>query len=550
MKFRSFLIPGLTCLVCLVSCSKNILNITPATTLSDATVFTDSSTAYLFLNNIYNDLNPGPFVSNSYNSPSEIGNEPLDEFSDNACYGPEAGTLSYSLFNNDSYGSSTAAQIFNSQWTNMYVYIRACNLFIEKVTAANFQAGTTSSMIAQARFLRAYFYKNLIDLYGGVPIITKVLDNETQGDSIFYPRSSYDSCVFFIQNECTQAAANLPLTVSGVNIGKATQGAALALKGEEELYAGKWQDAAATNMQIMQSGVYSLFPDYVGLFYMSNEDNPEVVFDIQYAANIKPRHNNQYWGVVDVAKGAGWGDCGPTQDLVDDFQFIDGKTAAEGSAYYDPANPYNNREKRFYASIIYDGCIWRGTPVYTRLGIANNVNQINVVGLAGNSGRTGYFVRKIQDSTIPSTPSTLDGTNVIVWRYAEVLLNYAEAQNELSGPDPTVYSAINLVRTRAGLPNVPVGLDQDSMRSVIRHERRIELAFEGKRFYDIRRWQTAPQIFSQPIHGMEITTVNGQLNYAVIPIRTVTFNPARDYLQPIPQTVLDQNPQLTQNPGY
>jgi hypothetical protein len=188
--------------------------------------------------------------------------------------------------------------------------------------------------------------------------------------------------------------------------------------------------------------------------------------------------------------------------------------------------------------------------VYTRLGIANNVNQINVVGLAGNSGRTGYFVRKLQDSTIPSTPSTLDGTNVIVWRYAEVLLNYAEAQNELSGPDPTVYSAINLVRTRAGLPNVPVGLDQDSMRSVIRHERRIELAFEGKRFYDIRRWQIAPQIFSQPIHGMEITTVSGQLNYAVIPIRTVTFNPARDYLQPIPQTVLDQNPQLTQNPGY
>src|SRR6202012_4698724 len=158
----------------------------------------------------------------------------------------------------------------------------------------------------------------------------------------------------------------------------------------------------------------------------------------------------------------------------------------------------------FYASIIYDGSIWRGETIYTRSGIANNANQINTTGKSGNCGRSGYFVKKLQDSTIASTPNNLDGTNVIVWRYAEVLLNYAEAQNEAVGPDATVYSAINQVRERAGQPDLPAGLSQSDMRTRIRHERRIELAFEGKRFYDINRWQIASQVYSQPMHGMLI----------------------------------------------
>ena len=153
----------------------------------------------------------------------------MDDFTDNATYGPASGTLSSTLFDNDSYGASTSAQLFGPEWPNMYQYIRACNLFIEKVNAANFSAGSKAGMIAQARFLRAYFYKSLIDLYGGVPIITEVLNNTTQGDSIFYARSSYDSCVSFIQTECQQAAASLPSTQTGINIGRATSGAALAL---------------------------------------------------------------------------------------------------------------------------------------------------------------------------------------------------------------------------------------------------------------------------------------------------------------------------------
>jgi hypothetical protein len=544
MKIKN-IFPALILLV--VSCSEKNLEIVPADRLSDATVWTDPATANLFLNDIYNSLNAGPYPTVFTNLPSEISNDPLDNFTDNTTYGPEAGPASAVLFNSSSYGPANT--LFNNQWRNMYANIRKCNLFLEKTTPSNFDANTKKRMIAEARFLRAYFYKQLIDLYGKVPLITKVLNNNT-GDDIFYARNTYEECVAFLQKELTEASVDLPVNVAAKDNGRATKGAALAMKGEEELYAGKWKEAAATNKQIMQMNKYDLFDDYAGLFYANNENNVEVIFDIQFAPNLKPKNINQYWGVVEVAKGAGWGTADPTQNLVDEYEFKDGKTAAEGSALYDPNNPYLNRDERFYKSIIYDGSVWRGKVIYTRLGIANNANEINITGKSGNAGRTGYFVKKLQDSTIGSTPSTLDGANVIVYRYAEVLLNYAEAQNEDVGPDQSVYDAINAIRRRVNQPDLPTGLSKEQMRQEIRHERRIELAFEGKHFYDIMRWKTAEQIFSQPIYGMKISQTNGTLKYEKVVVRRVTFNPSKNYLQPIPQYALDQNPKLDQNPNY
>lgn len=217
---------------------------------------------------------------------------------------------------------------------------------------------------------------------------------------------------------------------------------------------------------------------------------------------------------------------------------------------FNPDNPYTNREKRFYASVIYDGSTWKGKVVYTRLGIPNNSNEINLTGKSGNSGRTGYFVKKIQDSTLPNNNVTLDGNNYIVLRYAEILLNYAEAQNELNGPDQSVYDAVNLIRERAGQPQLPAALSKDDMRKRIRHERRIELAFEGKYFYDIMRWKTATEIFGKPVYGMKITEQNGKLVYEKVPVRNIKFDASKNYRQPIPQYALDQNAKLVQNPGY
>ena len=535
----------------MTACSEKDLEITPTDKLSDATVWTDSASASFFLNDVYNALNAGPYPSVFTAVPSEISNDPLDNFTDNTTYGPSSGLASAALFDNSSYGPLNTC--FDLQWKNMYANIRKCNLFIEKVTAAPFADNTKKTMLAECRFLRAYYYRQLMDLYGGVPLITKVLSNDGSQD-IFYARNTYEECVSFIQKECDDIYTDRPLTVTGKNIGRATKGAALALKGEEELYAGKWEAAAATHKKIIQEmgggKVYDLFSDYAGLFYANNENNKEVIFDIQFAPVIKTKSINQYWGVVDLAKGGGWGSCDPTQNLVEEYEFTDGKTASEGSVNYDPAKPYLNREKRFYASIIYDGCTWRGKTINTRIGIANNANEINVTGKSGNAGRTGYFTKKLQDSTIGSSPSTLDGANVIVLRYAEVLLNYAEAQNEAAGPDASVYDAINKVRQRAGQPSLPLGLNVDQMRQHIRHERRIELAFEGKRFYDIMRWRIAEQIFSQPIYGMKITASGNQLTYEKVKVRTIKFDPAKNYLQPIPQAAISQNTKLLQNDKY
>ncbi|MDD4631667.1 MAG: RagB/SusD family nutrient uptake outer membrane protein [Proteiniphilum sp.] len=539
-KILFFIIPS----VIFLSCTE--LEISPKDRLSDESVWSNPETADLFLNDIYNSLNAGPYPSVWTNLPSEISNDPLDNFTDNTTYGP-TGTPSYSLFDNGSYGPSNP--LFNNQWRKMYQNIRQCNLFIEKVTASDFNDETKKGFVAQARFLRAYFYRQLIDLHGGVPIITKVLRN-SGGEEIFYPRDSYEDCVSFIQNECDEVAKDLPLTVGGANLGRATKGAALALKGEEELYAGKWSDAVNTHKEIMELGVYDLFHNYGDLFYAANENNEEVIFDIQFAPEVKRKRINQFWGVPMVQKGAGWGSCDPTQNLIDCYEFTDGKTEAEGSSMFNPDAPYKNRDSRFYASIIYDGSVWRGDTIYTRLGIPNNYNEINIVGKSGNAGRTGYFTKKLQDSTIYSTNSMLDGTNFIVYRYAEVLLNYAEAKNEVSGPDSEVYDAINKVRARAGQPPLPPNLNKEQMREKIRHERRIELAFEGKYFYDIMRWRTAETIFKRPIYGMKITKKSGKLIYEKIPVRTVIFDPDKNYLQPIPQYAMDQNTRLKQNPNY
>jgi hypothetical protein len=535
-------------LLLLSSCDRDILELQPSDQLSDGTVWSSPETANLFLNDIYNSLNAGPIGSSWLNLPAQVGNDPLADYTDDGMYGAVGGTPSYALFDNSSYGPDNL--IFKNTWSIMYENIRKTNLLIEKVTASELKEEDKENFIAQSRFLRAYFYKTLIDLYGGVPIITTVLDRNN-GEQIAFPRNTYEECVTFLQNEMAEISEILHAQITTPeNLGRATKGAALAIKGEAELYAGRWEAAAATNWEIIQPGNYSLFPDYAGLFYADNENNEEVIFDIQYAANIKPKHINQYWGVIQSTSGAGWGNGAPTQELVDSYEFRDGKTAAEGSAFYDPSAPYKNRDSRFYASIIYDGSIWRGDRIYTRLGIPNNPNEINLVGRGGNTNRTGYMIKKVQDSTISSRRSDLDGTNVIIFRYAEVLLNYAEAKNESSGPDQTVYDAVNDIRSRAGQPPLEPGLGQEEMRYEIRQERRVELAFEGQRFYDIRRWRISEEIFSQPIHGIKIIDNNGELTYEKVPVRNVVFNASKNYLMPIPQYAIDQNPELTQNPGY
>ncbi|MGX5820709.1 RagB/SusD family nutrient uptake outer membrane protein [Chitinophaga lutea] len=537
----------LFCMIALAACD-HTLDISPTDQLNDDDVWATPQNAQLFLNDIYNSLNAGPQSTVFTNLPSEISNDPLDNFSDNSISGPLAGIPSYQNFAQGAYGPS--APIFTPHWGNMYAAIRKCNIFIKEAGAASFDEAVKKPMVAQAKFLRAYFYKSLVDLYGGVPLIAIPLDRTQQGEAIFYPRSTYAECVDFIRKDCEEAVPDLPLKVAPKDAGRATKGAALALKGELELYAGRWQEAAATNLQIMQSGAgYDLYADYGALFLPANENNIEVIFDVQYAANIRGHIREKYWNPVRTSDGTGWGAVNPTQDLVDDYEFLDGKTEAEGSAQFDPAQPYANRDKRFAATIIYDGASWKGGVIYTRLGVPNNNNELDASG-AGGKGRTGYFLKKMLDPAI--VPGVSSGANPIIWRYAEVLLNYAEAKNEFSGPDNTVYNAVNLVRKRAGLPDLPAGLDKAAMRARIRRERRVELAFEGKRLFDLWRWRTAETVFSKPLRAMKITLAGGKPVYEKVNAGggKIAFDPSKNYLMPIPQSVIAQNNKISQNPNY
>lgn len=243
----------------------------------------------------------------------------------------------------------------------------------------------------------------------------------------------------------------------------------------------------------------------------------------------------------------------PTQDLVDEYEMDNGRPITDPNSGYDPQHPYLHREPRFYASIVYDGSYWYDDTIYTRLGVGS-LNQLDLSN-AGDNTNTGYNLRKRMNPNIPLGADNWDGAtsneNYYYFRYAEVLLMYAEAQNEAVGPDPSVYQAINEVRTRVALPDLPEGMSQAQMRTAIQRERRVELAFEGKRRWDLVRLRIASEKYAQGLHAMKMEETGGQLHYTVIsaPGGNRAFS-EKNYLFPIPQYALDQNSKLTQNTGY
>lgn len=568
----------------LAGCKKDLLSVTPKNQLSDATVFGTESNADIFLNNVYTDL---PHLNNE--------TELLDQFSDNSYVGAEwfdarqmiyTGAIAPNNMPVGPWGMWRWARGTNSNndGAGNYEFIRACNLFIQKVTASNFSADFKKQKLAEARFLRAFFYQYLYIAYGGVPIITDVLNNTTQGDEIYRPRNTSAETVKFITDELTAAAADLPLTTS--EYGRATKGAALTLKAWVQLYdasplhnsgtadavgdAGKWAQAAATYKQVIDLGVYSLLNDFGAVWLPASNNSPESIFAMQMtgAQNGGGRREGLYGPVVVHGAVETWGNFEPTQELVDEFSMDNGKAINEPGSGYNPQNPYVKREKRFYQSIVYDGAPWQGDTIYTRAGIGSP-NEIDLNSTRGDISNTGYYARKTLDESIKGNDNlncSCGLENYMFFRYAEVLLGYAEAQNEAVGPDASVLDAVNKVRTRGGnLPTVQAtygNVSQQQMRQIIHRERRVEFAFEDKRWWDVLRWKIASKVLNGPTHGMLITKKNGVWNYD--PTAVVVTKQWNDkmYFMPVPQVAIDKNPKMKaqnggpdnwvngQNPGY
>src|SRR5690606_21994096 len=332
------------------------------------------------------------------------------------------------------------------------------------------------------------------------------------------------------------------------------KGAALTLQATCELFyasplynasndVGRWQQAAATFNKVIDLGVYGLFPDYNTLFFEDNNNNEEVIFARQHLGGTSLANHRDGEIGPRFVRGAltGWGHVNPTQDLVDEYAMANGLPITDAASGYDPQNPYANREKRFYESIVYDGSEWLGDEMIMKQG----VGSLNATDLSNSSvsTRTGYYIRK---GFNPAYAAAMDNNNSAEWiifRYAEVLLSYAEAQNEAAGPDESVYQAVNDIRERAELPNLPEGLSQADMREAIARERRVELAFEEKRLPDLLRLKLAEDILNRPVHAMKIEVVGGKTVYTVQPAAggAKSFDPEKNYLLPIPQSAREKN---------
>lgn len=524
-----------------LSCTEE-LDVSPNDQVSDDLLWSSTSNADLFLHDVYASI------------PSLDTYDPWENFSDNSMNG-QAGRASTNLYGPSIYTPSNAP----SRW-GQYTSIRQCNLFISKVTESDLPEDWKSVRLAEARFLRAYFYSLLWTYHGGVPIITDVLNQSEQGDEIFRARNTSEETFEFITSECAAAAADLPLAAEA---GRVTKGAALTLKGSCELFnAGalknpendlsRWELAANTFQEVMDLEVYSLFPDYNTLFFEENNNNEEVIFSRQHLggtslANYKDGHIGPRF--VNGALTA-WGHVDPTQDLVDEYAMANGLPITDPASGYDPQNPYENREPRFYQSIVYDGSEWLGDEMIMKQGVGSlNATDLNNSSI---STRTGYYIRKGINPRYAIAQNNQNGANFIIFRYAEVLLSYAEAQNEVSGPDASIYEAINAIRSRSDLPDLTTGLSQDEMREAIYRERRVELAFEEKRLPDLLRLRLAEVHLNGTLHAIRITLEGGEPVYEVVPAGggAVSFDPEKNYLLPIPQSAMDKNPELVQNPNY
>jgi hypothetical protein len=536
------------------ACKKdNFLNVSPKGSLTDQVTFSSEKNADLFVNDIYNQL---PDINNEYQN--------SDQYTDNSFCGAAWMVGQATVRVNGINPTNVPPGPANSfNWNTQFSNIRKCNVFLQEVAKnkANFSSNWYAMRVAEVTFLRGFYYSLLYTNYGGLPILTTPLNNG-DGSDVFVARSTADQTLAFIEADCDAAAAVLP--DKPAQTGRATKGAALTLKGWVELFAAsplsntnndpaKWAKAAATSLQVINLKQYKLFSDFQAQFLAANNWNSETIFARGYATPSKGHQREGTLGPVIVNGGQqAWGNLAPTQNLVDDYEMDNGKPISDPNSGYDSQNPYVHREKRFYASVVYNGSSWQGDIWLSKVGGNNQID----LGSSSDISNTGYNGKKTLDESILGQTSlsiSPNTSNYTFFRYAEVLLSYAEAQNEVVGPDPSVYDAVNQVRLRVALPNVQPGLSKDQMRVIIKRERRIELAFEDKRWYDIRRWDITTKgeaVLNSAEYGMLITAdQSGKLIYKPVQIFKNSFSEFMNWL-PIPQGVIEQNKKLTQNPGY
>jgi hypothetical protein len=559
MKIKSLTLPALAAamMLSLSACDQNFLDVVPTDRVSDASILSDSILFEAYVTNRYMGVRLA----------DKEAEGTLPGFGRGFEYALWSSVTDESIYNNDDNTwliqrgqiAPENTGIAGTFWGRSYRSIREINYALANIDAVPMSAGHRSRLKGELQFIRAFRYHDLLRNYGKVVLlgdkVYEVSDDLTSPE--LFQRSEIKAGLDYAIAQLDEAVALLPASNDNNTwkLGRATKGAALALKSRLALYAasplynaGTWQQAAAAAKAVMDLNKYTLYTGGYGNLFTA-ADNQEIIFGRLYA--VGARHV-----CLEISNGPNgynaWGGNVPVQNLVDDYEMMDGTRITDANTSYDPKNPYKNRDPRFYATVLYNGASYRGSTVetFTPGGKDSKDGPAN-----WNTSKTGYYLKKFMNDNLPiDNPWDVAGTQTwIYFRYAEILLNYAEAQNEASGPDATVYAAVNAVRQRTGvgMPALPAGLTQVQMRERIRNERRIELAFEEHRFYDVRRWKVAATTENVPAYGVEIGKSGSTFTYARKEALTGRSFADKQYWLPIPRTEIQaSNNKLEQNPGY
>jgi hypothetical protein len=477
----------------------------------------------------------------------------------------------------------------SGKWSHLYTSIRNANVYLKNVDNSPLSPVLKARTKLEARFLRAYYYHILLKMFGGITL----LGDEPKGlsDPNTDPRNSFEECVNYIVSELDALAPDLPISYQGLDYGRVTKGAALALKSRVLLGAAsplfnggsfatdpkiiattayptydvhRWQKALDAAKAVMDLNRYSLQEDNVtrpgnGFYQMFlDRVNNEAIFQRMLGTNREYETS-----FLPKSRNGNFLPC-PSQQLVDAFPMMDG-SAFNPANYTNKQNPYLNRDPRLSFTIIYNGALYYDTrnnintktPVYTYVGAATDGI---VAATANTASNTGYYCRKMCDENITGSIGNTTRCSPLI-RYAEVLLNYAEAANELDHTELAMQQLI-AIRKRAGILKgndsrygIPSDPNKEEARDLIRNERFIELAFEELRYFDIRRWRILDQYDGKYIIGMRITnggtTANpGDYTYARFNDRTPRVFKDRAYFFPIPPDEININQAIVQNPGW
>ena len=554
-KYKNLL---LALFVALASGCSDMLDIKPTSFISDEAIWEDKVLIDKFVANTYGSMLCGfnrctaGFGQNW--SMSWAGN--MDSATDD--FASVSDSPIYTQLNKDAI-TAQSCPFVSEIWIQEYLVIRKCNTIIESVAGVDDKVLTAKEKLridAEARFLRAFCYFDLGRTFGKAPLILKAQNLE---EDLLVAPSSFAEIVEFVKDECDLYADYLHLTYPEEEAGHATKGAFLALKSRALLYlasplnseddARKWDDAAVAAQAVMDLHVYELYKvgetPYRSMEFDKTAANKEVIFERRFSFPEAPHNIHMMWS-LDAEDAGSWNGLYPTQNLVDAYETIDGKLIDDPTnTMYDAQDPYSNRDARFYQSIIYNGSTWE---TYLMSMVTNTVDPSKNGSCKPRLGkaRCGYGPKKFIEELDPSTNiygGYAQSNNWPYFRYAEVLLNYAEAKNEsLSVPDESVYNAVNEVRARSNQPNLPTGLSKEEMRKRIKNERRVELLLEEHRFYDLRRWKDG-NVLAEPIMGMNIYNNNITLKYEISKVEDRVFTGEHYYL-PIPLSEQEKNPLL------